>query len=140
MAGLGASGTPPTSAHAMPKETGPTSIQIITEKNSDDSDSDDDSKKKQNIPVWATSPNLRRQLDRQHDMSPTPVFGECTKTCDLETMFGTQFQPKRRKYDKRTSSADWGGDDGRASFCAKQRFERQMVQQMAYQNGKSSGK
>ena len=44
------------------------------------------------------------------DVSPTPVFGECMKTCDLGAMFANH-QPKRRRYDKRTSSANWG-DDG----------------------------
>jgi hypothetical protein len=38
------------------------------------------------------------------------VFGECMKTCDLGAMFANH-QPKRRRYDKRTSSANWG-DDG----------------------------
>jgi hypothetical protein len=38
------------------------------------------------------------------------VFGECKKTCDLAAMF-VNHQPKRRRYDKRTSSANWG-DDG----------------------------
>jgi len=46
------------------------------------------------------------------DVSPTPVFGECKKTCDLAAMF-VNHQPKRRRYDKRTSSANWG-DDGYA--------------------------
>ena len=76
-------------------------------------------------------------------LSPTPIFGECKKTCDLQAMFANHqvttynlsihpsllmsrfrcmkphnlsrsCQPKRRRYDKRTSSADWGDD--RASF------------------------
>ena len=38
------------------------------------------------------------------------MFGECMKTCDLGAMFANH-QPKRRRYDKRTSSANWG-DDG----------------------------
>ena len=108
------------------KETadqGPTSIKIIESKNSDDSDSDDEDKK-QPVPLWAQSPNLRRQLRRQIDVSPTPVFGECKKTCDLAAMF-VNHQPKRRRYDKRTSSANWG-DDGGASFMAEQRFEQQV--------------
>jgi hypothetical protein len=48
------------------------------------------------------------------DVSPTPVFGECKKTCDLAAMF-VNHQPKRRRYDKRTSSANWG-DDGSPSL------------------------
>ena len=55
------------------------------------------------------------------DVSPTPVFGECKKTCDLAAMF-VNHQPKRRRYDKRTSSANWGDDgyispDSTPSFC-----------------------
>ncbi len=98
-------------------DSGPTTIQIITEKHSDDSSDEEEGKKKQVIPTWARSPHLRRQLERQVDLSPTPVFGECKKTCDLAAMF-VNHQPKRRRYDKRTSSADWG-DDGRASFMVR---------------------
>ena len=58
-----------------PVEQGPTSIKIIESKNSDDSDSDDEDKK-QPVPVWAQSPNLRRQLHRQIGLSPPS-----TKTC-----------------------------------------------------------
>jgi len=50
------------------------------------------------------------------DVSPTPVFGECKKTCDLAAMF-VNHQPKRRRYDKRTSSANWG-DDGYVLYAA----------------------
>ena len=46
---------------------------------------------------------------------------------------------RRRKYDKRTSSADWG-DDGRASFLEEERFQRQMIQNMAMQAGSKSGR
>jgi len=58
-----------------PVDQGPTSIKIIESKNSDDSDSDDEDKK-QPVPVWAQSPNLRRQLHRQIGLSPPS-----TKTC-----------------------------------------------------------
>lgn len=114
-----------------PADQGPTSIKIIETKNSDDSDSEDEGKK-QPVPVWAQSPNLRRQLHRQVDVSPTPVFGECKKTCDLAAMF-VNHQPKRRRYDKRTSSANWG-DDGGSSFMAEQRFEQQVKHNIAMQN------
>ena len=54
-----------------PADQGPTSIKIIESKNSDDSDSDDDDKK-QPVPLWAQSPNLRRQLNRQVGLCPPP--------------------------------------------------------------------
>lgn len=101
------------------------SIQIQMEKNSDDSEDEEEEQRKL-PPPWARSPLLRAQIDRQADMSPTPIFGECKKTCDLGHIFQNHV-PKRRKYDKRTSSADWG-DDGRASFMEEDRFQRQMIQ------------
>lgn len=161
------------------------SIQIQMEKNSDDSDDEEEGERKL-PPAWARSPLLRAQIDRQADMSPTPIFGECKKTCDLGTPStplrpsetrtrtmhtavtwrvvsiqasqrsqsmplesnslpslnpsGHIFQnhvPKRRKYDKRTSSADWS-EDGRASFMEEDRFQRQMIQNMAMQHQSKS--
>jgi len=75
--GTGDAAAPPHAAPATPAvaplkqkeavEQGPTSIKIIESKNSDDSDSEDEGKK-QPVPVWAQSPNLRRQLQRQIGM------------------------------------------------------------------------
>jgi hypothetical protein len=45
-------------------------------------------------PAWARSPNLRIQIHKQENMSPTPIFGECKKTCDLGHIFQNH-QPKR---------------------------------------------
>jgi hypothetical protein len=42
----------------------------------------------------------------------------------------------RRKYDKRTSSADWG-DEKRVSYLEEERFQRQMIQNMVMQQQNS---
>mmetsp|Transcript_27526 Transcript_27526/g.53700 ORF Transcript_27526/g.53700 Transcript_27526/m.53700 type:complete len:217 (-) Transcript_27526:557-1207(-) len=118
---------------------GPTSIQIQMEKNSDNSDDEEEEGERKKLPpFWARSPLLKQQIERQADMSPTPIFGECKKTCDLGHIFQNH-QPKRRKYDKRTSSADWG-DDGRASFMEEDRFQRQMMQNMAMQHSSKTSR
>ena len=70
-AGGSASGGVASLKQKEPADQGPTSIKIIESKDSDDSDSEDE--KKQPVPLWAQSPNLRRQLQRQIGSRPWPI-------------------------------------------------------------------
>jgi hypothetical protein len=70
-AGGSASGGVASLKQKEPADQGPTSIKIIESKDSDDSDSEDE--KKQPVPLWAQSPNLRRQLQRQIGSRRCPI-------------------------------------------------------------------
>lgn len=80
------------------------------EGSSDDDDEDDEGRSKKNIPDWARGANLDAAVHAQHGngegfVDPDTIFSEIS-TCDLEEIF----KNKKKRYQKRTSSGNWGPD------------------------------
>lgn len=84
------------------------------------SDTDDDEaarqKKKELVPEWAHTENLREALTRQYGLNghtpvdPDTIFPE-VNTCNLEEIFGCRAGKSGVSYSKRTSSAHWDADE-----------------------------
>lgn len=80
----------------------------LPEPNSEYSDSDDEDRKKFDAPRWATSPEVRAQLEAQQTMNPDDIFGAGVRPLRMEEIFRT----RHSRFRARTSSANWAGNDG----------------------------
>lgn len=80
----------------------------LPEPNSEYSDSEDEDRKKFDAPRWATSPEVRAQLEAQQTMNPDDIFGAAVRPLRMEEIFRT----RHSRFRARTSSANWAGNDG----------------------------
>lgn len=80
----------------------------LPEPASEYSDSEDEDRKKFDAPKWATSPEVRAQLEAQQRMNPDDIFGATVRPLRMEEIFRT----RHGRFRARTSSANWAGNDG----------------------------
>lgn len=80
----------------------------LPEPNSEYSDSEDEDRKKFDAPRWATSPEVRAQLEAQQTVNPDDIFGAGVRPLRMEEIFRT----RHSRFRARTSSANWAGNDG----------------------------
>jgi len=108
-------------AHRIPPRLSPVDTYEMSDREeSTDCESDDESgNPEKHVPTWAQNPNLREALHKQESVDPLHFFNLQATSCNLNQVFNTSKQFKRR-----TSSQNWSQD--LTTFNERQKYRIEM--------------